>query len=78
MPATLLEHPISTTGPNTLAPREREVLCYIAAGCTYGQVARRMRISARTVETYLNRIRTKHHLVTKAEIVLLARQLGLA
>jgi DNA-binding CsgD family transcriptional regulator len=62
--------------PN-LAPQEREVLRLIAAGCTYGQTARRMGISPRTVETYLGRIRTKYALATRAEIVLLAHQLGL-
>jgi DNA-binding CsgD family transcriptional regulator len=63
--------------PN-LASREAEVLRLIAAGCTYGQAARRMRISARTVETYLGRIRTKYALVTRAEIVLLTHRLDLA
>jgi DNA-binding CsgD family transcriptional regulator len=36
-----------------------------------------MRISPRTVETHLGRIRSKHTLMTRAEMIRLAVQLGL-
>lgn len=51
-----------------LAPREREVLDYIARGYTHRQTARRMGISAATVDTYVARIRAKLGLGNKAEL----------
>ncbi|WP_078628781.1 LuxR C-terminal-related transcriptional regulator [Streptomyces sp. NRRL F-2664] len=42
-----------------LAPREREVLAHIAAGCTYVQTARLMGLSRHTVDAYVRRIRVK-------------------
>jgi len=42
-----------------LSDREREVLRHLAAGLTQQQVARRLRISPHTVDTYIRRIRKK-------------------
>jgi DNA-binding NarL/FixJ family response regulator len=39
---------------DTLSPRERQVLTWIAQGRTHYQVARILRISAHTVDTYVN------------------------
>ncbi|MEU0971308.1 helix-turn-helix transcriptional regulator [Streptomyces sp. NPDC005917] len=47
------------TAAVALAPRERETLKHIAAGCTYLQAARQMGLSRHTVDAYLRRIRAK-------------------
>ncbi|AVH60594.1 MULTISPECIES: response regulator transcription factor [Streptomyces] len=61
----------------TLAPRERETLRHIAAGCTYLQTARHMGLSRHTVDAYLRRIRTKLNINSTAELTRLAISLGL-
>ncbi|MGW7437605.1 response regulator transcription factor [Streptomyces sp. NPDC054849] len=61
----------------TLAPREREALRHIAAGCTYLQTARQMGLSKHTVDAYLRRIRAKLGINTTAELTRLAVTLGL-
>jgi DNA-binding NarL/FixJ family response regulator len=51
-----------------LSCREEQVLNYIACGFTHGQVARRLGISAHTVDTYVKRIRSKLAVGNKAEL----------
>lgn len=51
-----------------LSGREEQVLHYIACGFTHGQVARRLGISAHTVDTYVKRIRSKLAVGNKAEL----------
>jgi DNA-binding NarL/FixJ family response regulator len=58
-----------------LSSREREVLSNFARGLTYLQIARRMRITVSTVDTYLRRVRAKSGLASGAELVRLAVQL---
>ncbi|MFE5038587.1 response regulator transcription factor [Streptomyces sp. NPDC056683] len=65
------------TAAAALAPRERETLRHIAAGCTYLQAARRMGLSRHTVDAYLRRIRAKLDINTTAELTRLAISLGL-
>ncbi|MFF4485317.1 response regulator transcription factor [Streptomyces sp. NPDC001544] len=60
-----------------LAPRERETLHHIAAGCTHLQTARRMGLSRHTVDAYLRRIRAKLDINTTAELTRFAVSLGL-
>ncbi|MFF4354818.1 response regulator transcription factor [Streptomyces sp. NPDC001530] len=60
-----------------LAPRERETLRHIAAGCTYLQAARQMGLSRHTVDAYLRRIRAKLNIGSTAELTRLAISLGL-
>lgn len=55
-----------------LSPREEEVLDCIAQGFTHDQTARRMGISKATVDTYVERIRSKMHVGNKAELTRLA------
>jgi DNA-binding NarL/FixJ family response regulator len=55
-------------GVQPLAPREEETLSLIARGFTHAQVATRMGISRATVDTYVERIRTKLQLGNKAEL----------
>src|SRR5688572_29299854 len=71
------EPPMTVSTAPRLSPREREVLCLIAEGCTYLQVARRIGISTHTVSTYLRRIREKTEAQTLAELVRLALTLAL-
>ncbi len=52
----------------SLSGREEQVLHYIACGFTHGQVARRLGISAHTVDTYVKRIRSKLAIGNKAEL----------
>lgn len=53
------------TAAVALAPRERETLKHIAAGCRYLQAARHMGLSRHTVDAYLRRYprqaRHQHH-----------------
>ncbi|MGW4440626.1 response regulator transcription factor [Streptomyces sp. NPDC004596] len=60
-----------------LSPREQQVLAYISAGFTNQQTSRRLGISTSTVETYLNRVRTKLDAPTRAHLVRAAVNLGL-
>lgn len=60
--------PPSAPQPDTLSPREAEVLAQIAGGRTHGQIARSLGISPHTVDTYVKRIRSKGRLGNKAEL----------
>ena len=70
--------PRPAKGSQPLAPREEETLSLIARGFTHAQVATRMGISRATVDTYVERIRTKLQLGNKAELTraALARAAG--
>lgn len=57
-----------------LSPREEETLRYIAEGFTHAQTATRMGIRKATVETYVERIRTKLQVGNKAELTRAAIQ----
>ncbi|GHP00370.1 hypothetical protein KSF_104170 [Reticulibacter mediterranei] len=48
--------PTSSTSPHGLTTREEEVLCLVTQGLTNGQVAQRLCISPRTVDTHLTSI----------------------
>ncbi len=51
-----------------LTPREREVLRQIARGYTYKQVARRLSISVKTVETHVSAVLRKLQLSSRHEL----------
>ncbi|MFD4791562.1 response regulator transcription factor [Streptomyces sp. NPDC058459] len=59
-----------------LSPREEEVLAYLAQGCTYRIIARRMGLSPHTVDTYVRRLRGKTGSVNRFQLAHLAFQLG--
>jgi DNA-binding NarL/FixJ family response regulator len=63
--------------PDSLSPRELQVLRQIARGLTHGQIATRLRISGNTVNTYVKRIRSKLRLGNKAELTRFAVRLSL-
>lgn len=52
-----------------LSPREREALLHIGDGLTHGQAARRMGVSKATVDTYIERVRSKLGVNNKAALV---------
>ena len=60
-----------------LSEREREVLKLIALGYTAAQVAEKLALSAKTVETYRTRIMEKLNLSSRADLVQYALRRGL-
>jgi two-component system, NarL family, response regulator NreC len=60
-----------------LSSRERQVLTYIASGHTHKDIAEKLRISVKTVETYRYRMVEKLGLRSRAELVKYALQHGL-
>jgi two-component system response regulator NreC len=61
----------------TLSDREREVLALTAAGYTNQEIAERLMISAKTVDTYRSRVMEKLHLRHRSEVVRYALRHGL-
>lgn len=61
-----------------LTPREAEVLRFLSAGFSNKEVARRLALSVRTVETHRLNLRRKTQTGRLKDLVTLARQLGLA
>ena len=60
-----------------LTPREREVFRWVAQGCTNAEIAERLVLSEKTVKTHVRNISNKLNLTSKAEMRVLAAQLGL-
>jgi two-component system response regulator NreC len=60
-----------------LSQREREVLALVAIGYTHQQIAERLSLSVKTVETYRARLTEKLYLKTRADLVRYAIELGL-
>jgi two-component system, NarL family, nitrate/nitrite response regulator NarL len=58
----------SAPAPARLSPREEEALDLIARGYTHAQTATRMGVSKATVDTYVERIRTKLQVGNKADL----------
>ncbi|KMO19197.1 LuxR C-terminal-related transcriptional regulator [Methylobacterium platani] len=61
-----------------LTPREAEVLRFLSAGFSNKEVARRLTVSVRTVETHRLNLRRKTKTGRLKDLVQLARQIGLA
>ena len=57
------------TGRERLSPRETQVLCDLALGFTNKEVAQRLAVSVKTVETYRARLSEKLGLARRAELV---------
>ena len=62
----------------TLTLREREVLSLVAAGYTNVEIAARLGISSRTVETHRANLMRKLGLHTLAELIRLALRRGIS
>jgi two-component system, NarL family, response regulator NreC len=71
------EPPDGDIRPDTLSPREVEVLRLIALGHTNSEIAASLFLSVRTVESHRAHIQQKVGLTTRAELVGYARQRGL-
>lgn len=77
--ARLAAAPDEPTGPpDDLTPREVEVLELLALGYMNPEIAERLVLSVRTVETHRANIQRKSGRSTRAELVAYARQHGLA
>ena len=61
----------------TLTPREQEVLCYIALNMSNKDIARRLGLSVRTIETHRLHIRRKTGAGSRVALVQLAEKFGL-
>ena len=62
---------------DSLSPREREVLRFVALGHTNREVAALLSISVRTAETHRANLMLKLRLTTRAELVRCALESGL-
>jgi two-component system, NarL family, response regulator NreC len=60
-----------------LSPREREVLALLAQGYTHRQIAEKIHVSVKSVETYRWRVAQKLKLHSRAELVRYAHESGL-
>ncbi len=69
--------PVGSRKLDGLSPREREVLQLLAMGHTNQQIADKLYLSVKTVETYKARIQEKLRLRGRAELVRYAIQTGL-
>ena len=61
-----------------LTPREAEVLRFLSSGYSNKEIARRLKLSVRTVETHRLNLRRKTQTGRLKDLVALSRQLGLA
>ncbi len=64
-------------GADRLSDRERQVLELVARGHTNREVAERLALSIKTVETYRSRLSDKLGIRTRAELVRFAAETGL-
>ncbi|MCB9599154.1 MAG: hypothetical protein H6721_04715 [Sandaracinus sp.] len=69
--------PESTPAPDVLSPREREVLELLALGHTQREIAERIGVGTKSVETYRARVAEKLGLRTRADLVRYALRYGL-
>ena len=68
--AKLASAPAGTTGPpDALTPREVEILGLIALGHTNSEIAGKLFLSVRTIETHRTHIQAKTNRSTRAELV---------
>jgi DNA-binding NarL/FixJ family response regulator len=65
-------------GITAISPREEDVLRELASGCTDREIAVALGISVRTVQSHLDRIREKTRRRRRAELTVLAFELGIA
>lgn len=63
--------------PPPLSARERQVLAELARGFTHQEIADRLALSIKTVETYLGRVGAKLGLKRRADLVRYALEIGI-
>ncbi|MEU8872169.1 helix-turn-helix transcriptional regulator [Streptomyces javensis] len=52
-----------------LSPKQEQILCLVAQDCCNREIAKRLGISSRTVESHLQRLYERHNLHTRAALV---------
>jgi two-component system, NarL family, response regulator NreC len=72
--ARLAAERASVAGPGDLSPRELEVLRLIALGHTNGEIATKLYLSVRTVESHRAHIQQKTRRTSRADLVSYARE----
>ncbi|MEV4169108.1 response regulator transcription factor [Nonomuraea sp. NPDC049709] len=65
-------------GIETLTPREREMVAWVATGRSNEEIARELTISPDTVRTHVSRAMVKLHARDRAQLVVFAMRAGLA
>ena len=60
------------TGPESLTPAERRVVGFVAQGLTNAQIAQKLYISPRTVETHLSRCYAKLGVTSRVALAMVA------
>jgi DNA-binding CsgD family transcriptional regulator len=68
--------PAGTAALPSLTPREREVLAHIVAGRTYGEIARELVLSEKTVSVHVSNMLHKTGAANRVELAQLARRLA--
>lgn len=58
-----------TSEHTSLTQREREIIALVAEGCSTKAIARKMQISSRTVERFIENCRFKLHAKNKSQLV---------
>jgi DNA-binding CsgD family transcriptional regulator len=58
-----------------LTPREREILAHVVAGRTYGEIARELVISEKTVSVHISNLLHKTGTKSRVELAQLARRI---
>jgi len=61
-----------------LTPREKEILCILATGCTNKEIAKALFISEKTVKSHLNNIFRKLNVTRRLQAILYAIKRGLS
>jgi DNA-binding NarL/FixJ family response regulator len=59
-----------------LTPREREILAHVVAGRTYGEIARELVLSEKTVSVHVSHLLHKTGTANRIELAQLARRLA--
>jgi DNA-binding CsgD family transcriptional regulator len=75
----MLNGDAKSAGPQRplLSPRELDVLCLVALGCSYSEVARRLFLLPQTVKSYMRNVLVKLDVHGRHEAVVAARRLAL-
>jgi DNA-binding NarL/FixJ family response regulator len=76
-PKRLVDLPEALTELPRLTPREAEVLRFVSSGFSNKEIARRLALSVRTIETHRLNLRGKTQTGRLSDLISLARHLGL-